>query len=84
MNEQYVNEKHFAEKLLNFDNNIITVQNYIKEHYNIDSEYDSKDDTLYIWSNVNESQNLNYARNYILSNIGEDFVDVILGKKLMN
>ena len=84
MDEQYVNEKHFAEKLLNFDNNMITAQNYIKEHYNINSEYDSSDDTLYIWSNMNESKNLNNARNYILEKIGEDFVDVIFGKKLMD
>jgi len=82
MKDQYINEKHFVEKLLNFDDNMIIAQNYIKEKYNVDSEYDSSNDTIYMWSKFNNSQNLNCARNYVLETLGGDFVDIIFGKKI--
>ena len=76
------NEQLFTEQLLNLSDNMTTAQTYIKENYHIDSEYDSKNDLLYIWSkNINESLNLAAAKDYINENIGEEFVNVIYGKR---
>jgi len=37
------NEQLLIDKILNIHENIKSIQNYIKENYNIDSEYDSED-----------------------------------------
>lgn len=79
--KDYTNEKQFAEKLIKFDDNRIKAAQYIKENLNVDSEYDESSDTMYIWSN--ESKNLDEARDHIIEELGEDFVDVIYGKKLV-
>ena len=75
----YINEKQFAEKLLTFEENLNKAKKYIKEQFNVDSEYDAKSDLIYIWSN--ENANLDKARNHILEKLGEDFIDVIYGRK---
>ena len=76
------NEKQFTESLLNLTGNISKAQAYIKENYNIESEYDAENDLIYIWSpNVNENLNLAAAKEYITEEIGEEFVNVIYGKK---
>lgn len=75
-------EKLIVEKFLNLENDIIEAQNYIKENYHINSEYDADDDIIYIWcNNVNESLNLAAAKEYILENIGSTFVNVMFGMK---
>lgn len=76
------NEQLLIDKILNIHENIKSIQDYIKENYNIDSEYDSEDNMIYLWSkNVNESLNLAAAKEHILNEIGSEFVDVIYGKK---
>jgi len=80
--DNHSNEKEFTEQLLNLTGNISKAQAYIKENYHIDSEYDSENDLLYIWSkNVNESLNLAAAKEYVTEEIGEEFVNVIYGTK---
>lgn len=76
------NEKILVEKFLNFNDDILAVQQYIKENYHISSEYDENEDIIYIWSpNVNESLNIAVAKEYILEQLGSEFINVILGKK---
>jgi hypothetical protein len=76
------NEKILLETFLELNNNIEKAQQYIKENYHINSEYAEDEETLYIWSpNVNESLNLAAAKEYIQETIGNEFIDVIYGKK---
>lgn len=76
------NEKIFLEKLINLQDNIEKAQQYIKENYHINSEYNSEDDMIYLWSpNVNESLNLAAAKEYLIETLGDEFVNVIYGKK---
>lgn len=79
--KDYTNEKYFVEKLINFDENRIKASQYIKENLNVDSEYDETTDTMYIWSN--ESENLDKARDHMLEQLGEDFIDIIYGRRLV-
>lgn len=76
------NEKNLVESFHNLESNICKAQEYIKENYHIESEYDNDDDTLYIWTNnINESLNLAAAKEYIAENIGYEMINVIYGKK---
>ena len=76
------NEKILVETFLELNDNISKAQQYIKENYHINSEYSDEDDILYIWSpNVNESLNLAAAKEYIQETIGDEFINVIYGKK---
>lgn len=76
------NEKDLVESFCNLTENICKAQEYIKENYRIDSEYDDAEDIIYIWSNnVNESLNLGAAKEYIGETIGYEMVNVIYGKK---
>ena len=76
------NEKILVETFLELNDNISKAQQYIKENYHINSEYSEEDDILYIWSpNVNESLNLAAAKEYIQETIGDEFINVIYGKK---
>ena len=76
------NEKILVETFLGLNDNISKAQQYIKENYHINSEYSEEDDILYIWSpNVNESLKLAAAKEYIQETIGDEFINVIYGKK---
>ena len=76
------NEKILVETFLGLNDNISKAQQYIKENYHINSEYSEEDDILYIWSsNVNESLNLAVAKEYVQETIGDEFINVIYGKK---
>lgn len=76
------NEKHLIESFLNLDDNVANVQEYIKENYNIESEYDAANDTIYLWANsINESLNLAAAKEYIEEEIGNEMISIILCKK---
>ena len=76
------NEQNLVEAFHNLEDNILKAQEYIKENYHIESEYDQDDDIIYIWSNdVNESLNLGAAKEYIGETIGYEMVNVIYGMK---
>ena len=75
-------EKVFIESFLNLNHNIAESQKYIKETYNIESEYDEQDDMLYIWSeDLNENLSLASAKEYICDTIGNEMINVMYGKK---
>ena len=40
------NEKILVEKFLNFNDDILAVQQYIKENYHVSSEYDENEDII--------------------------------------
>lgn len=82
MENIFENETNFLKLLTGLDQHIADAQKYIKENYNIDSEYSTEDDALYIWSNnVNESMNLAAAREYVNEMLTEPMVQVIYGKR---
>ena len=76
------NEKIFLEKLNNIDSLIKEAQHYIKDNFNVDSEYDSSNDLIHLWMNKIDENNksLNDAQAYIIENIGNEFVNVVFGK----
>lgn len=75
------NEKLIVESFLNLDQNIKNMQEYIKEKYNVNSEYSDEDDTLYIWTeNVNENLNLAQAKQHIINTLGNEMFNIMYGK----
>ena len=76
------NEKFIVESFLNLNHNIEEAQKYIKESYNVNSEYNDAEDTLFIWTdNVNENLNLAQAKQYVLDTIGNEMINVMYGVK---
>lgn len=76
------NEKFIVESFLNLNHNIEEAQKYIKESYNVNSEYNDEEDTLFIWTdNVNENLNLAQAKQYVLDTIGNEMINVMYGIK---
>ena len=74
------NERILLETFLNHNNNISKVRSYIKENFNIDSEYNEETNTLHLYStNVNESSELLLAKEYILSQIDESMLNIKYG-----
>ena len=82
MDNNYENEKKFAENILNFNHNLAEVQYYLKENFEIDSEYDEESGTLHLLNedNVNEALAMATAREYAINSIGEDMIQVVYGK----
>ena len=82
MSNIFENEKHMIDSFLDLEKNIETVKEYIKENYNVESEYDADDNMLYIWTeNINESLGLASAKEHVLNTIGAEMIDVIYGMK---
>ena len=76
------NEKFIVESFLNLNHNIEEAQKYIKESYNVNSEYNDAEDTLFIWTdNINENLNLAQAKQYVLDTIGNEMINVMYGVK---
>lgn len=74
------NEVLFLETFLNHKENVNKTQKYIKENFNIDSEYKEETNTLHLYSNnINESLELVSAKEYILSQIDESMLSVQYG-----
>lgn len=67
------NEKNFVKAFVDFESNVKNAQAYIKEEYNISSEYNDEDNTLrlYCEGEVN-SLNLVSAKTFI----NETFTDI--------
>ena len=76
------NEKFIVESFLNLNHNIEEAQKYIKESYNVNSEYNDEEDTLFIWTDsVNENLNLAQAKQYVIDTIGNEMINVMYGAK---
>lgn len=76
------NEKLIVESFLNLNQNIEEAQQYIKENFNIDSEYNEDDDILYIWTEeLHNNLDLAKAKEYVCETIGNEMINVMYGKK---
>lgn len=74
------NELMFLETFLNHKENVNKARTYIKENFNIDSEYNEDTNTLHLYcNNVNESLELVPAKEYILSQIDESMLAIQYG-----
>ena len=74
------NIKKLLDSLVELNESIDGVREYIKVNYGVDSRYDDNGE-LYIWCDDPErSLNVKQAKEYIDDNIGEELVQVIYGK----
>ena len=74
------NEKDFVKKFFEHKTNICKSQDYIKEHFNVNSEYNEETNTLHLFcKNVNESLNLAAAKEYLLTAIDETMITIKYG-----
>ena len=81
MSNKYENIKNFISSIDNLEKNVDEARNYIKENYNIDSEYDSEKSELRIYcENANNTLMNIKAKQYIDDKIGPEFVQVVFGK----
>lgn len=70
----------FLESFINHKSNVSKGQAYIKENFNIDSEYNEETNTLHLFcKNVNESLNLAAAKEYLLTSIDETMITIKYG-----
>lgn len=74
------NEKDFVKNFFEHKTNICKSQDYIKEHFNVNSEYNEETNTLHLFTNnVNESLNLATAKDYILQQLDNTMINVKYG-----
>lgn len=72
------NEKKFVRTVVDFAANLEKAQDYIKENFNIDSEFDEESGTLKLsCSDANEALSLLSAKSYIEENLDSGLVKVI-------
>ena len=73
------NEIGFVDNILNMDNYIGNVCEQVEEKYGVHSEYNNDTNTI----QLNESDNLRLsaAKNYILSKIDTNLIDIVCNKK---
>ena len=68
-------ELKFAEKIVNFSENLENVQTYIKENFNVDSQFNEDEMTLNIWSiSSNNSLQILAAKQYIDENLDNNMI----------
>ena len=71
------NEKRLVESIVNFKENILKAQQYVKENFGVESEYDEKQNIFHIHTdNINEALNAVSAKEYVENEIGPEFVTV--------
>lgn len=76
--ENYDNEKSFVKKVVDFECNVIKAQDYIKENFGIDSEFNPETLELKLVQNsVNEALQLVSAKDYLENELPEDMIKVI-------
>jgi len=74
------NEKNFVKTFFEHKTNICKSQDYIKENFGINSEYNEETNTLHLFTNnVNESLNLATAKDYISKTLDETMINVKYG-----
>lgn len=77
-----IEKKNILKRIKSFDEDLERVQTYIKENFNISSEYKSETNQLYMWtSNIHESMQLVAAKMYVIENMGDDLIEVIFGRE---
>lgn len=74
------NEKIFLESILLFKDNVIKAQSYIKENFNVYSEFNEKEHILHLYTNnVNESLQLVAAKEYLDNIFDETMLKIKFG-----
>lgn len=74
------NEKNFVKAFFEHKTNICKTQDYIKENFGINSEYNEDTNTLHLFTtNINESLNLAIAKEYIMNTLDETMINVKYG-----
>lgn len=74
------NEKNFVNTIVDFEANVKKAQDYIKENYNVDSEFDIEKGELHLkTANIEKSMMLCAAREYVNEQFGEDHLHVVMG-----
>ncbi len=77
-----IEKKNILKRIKSFDEDLERIQTYIKENFNISSEYKSETNQLYMWtSNIHESMQLVAAKMYVIENMGDDLIEVIFGRE---
>ena len=79
-NDIYINEKNYINDFLHFKTNLTNTQKYIKENFNIDSNFDEENGVLDIWNTSNNNEYIIKAKEYIENNIGLDKIQIGFGK----
>ena len=76
------NEKDFVKSIVEHSDNIKKAQEYIEEKFGINTKYDEETNTINLWTeNINESLQLVAAKNYLMTTVGEDMINVKYGTK---
>jgi len=71
------NELKFAEKIVNFNENIKNIQSYIKENFNTESKFNEDEMKFNIWTtNIQDSLRLIAAKDYINEQLNDYNVEV--------
>lgn len=74
------NEKKFVKAFVDFDSNLSNAQAYIKETYNVDSEFNSDDNTIRLYCKDGKLRafDLVSAKAFINENFEEMMLTVVL------
>ena len=76
------NEKDFVKSIVEHSDNIKKAQEYIEEKFGINTKYNEETNTINLWTeNINESLQLVAAKNYLMTTVGEDMINVKYGTK---
>lgn len=71
-------EKDLINTVLYITPEVEDVQDYIKEHFNLNSEFDESTNTLHIKGNViKEALEISSAKEYAVNTIGAGVLDVV-------
>lgn len=74
-------ESEYVKRVLNFSQDIEKAQQYIKENFGVNCSFDEETYKVHLWtSNINESLQLVAAKEYLINNIGEDFIEIVYGR----
>lgn len=73
---------NYLDNMLHSDDYVKQAQNYIKENFNVCSDFDNATSTLYIYTrNINESLNIAAAEEYLENTLSQEIINIKLGKK---
>ena len=74
------NEKDFVKSIVEHSENIKKAQEYIEENFGIKTKYNEETNTINLWTtNINEALQIIAAKDYLITTIGEDMINVKYG-----
>lgn len=70
-------ERKLADLFVNYDKHIASAQEYIKENFEVSSEYNAKENSLRLYvTNVNKALQILAAKEYLEERFPADFVTI--------